>query len=172
MDNRRETIMGATRRHRGILMPSPTVTIILMLPSKELSPNVHSPGLQYRIRHARRQYRADARLVTQAAMELAGVSGGWRAATVQAVFHFATNRRRDPDNLLASLKSAFDGIVDGGLMVDDNDLTHLPVRQTRTLTDPRVELLFTEARDGEEEKEGEEESGAKQSRTITSRGSR
>ncbi len=139
-------------------MPNPSITITLMLPPKELSPNVCSPGSQYRIRHAKRQYRADARLITAAAMSNAGVAGQWKAATVQAKFHFRQNRKRDADNLLASLKSAFDGIVDGGLMVDDNELTHLPVRQEKDKIDPRVELLFTEVRHGEEKSE-EESSG-------------
>lgn len=132
-------------------MPNPTITITLMLPPKELNPN--DRAVPYKFRHARGQYRADARLITAAAMSNAGVAGQWKAAIVQAKFYFKQNRKRDADNLLASLKSAFDGIVDGGLLVDDNELTHLPVRQEKDATDPRVELLFTEVIYGEEEKD-------------------
>lgn len=51
----------------------------------------------------------------------------WEKATARVTFYFSTNRRRDKDNLLAWLKSTFDGIADGGLIADDSGLTHLPV---------------------------------------------
>lgn len=44
-------------------------------------------------------------------------------------------RRRDRDNLLASLKAAFDGIADAGLVENDAGLTHLPVH---IVIDPRT----------------------------------
>jgi len=35
------------------------------------------------------------------------------------VFTLPDHRRRDPDNLMAMLKPAWDGLVDGGLLQDD-----------------------------------------------------
>lgn len=44
----------------------------------------------------------------------------WRCASVKAKFYFKTNRRRDCDNAVGSLKSVYDGIVVSGLLKDDS----------------------------------------------------
>ena len=44
-------------------------------------------------------------------------------ALVRFDFHFGARRRHDWDNLVASLKPVIDGIVDAGVVVDD-DLKH------------------------------------------------
>ena len=64
----------------------------------------------------------------------------WKAAEAEATFFFRDKRRRDRDNLLASLKAAFDGIAAAGVVEDDADLTHLPVRVEVDKADPRVEI--------------------------------
>lgn len=69
---------------------------------------------------------------------------GWRSATVRCRFYFRQDRRRDADNLLASMKSYFDGLTDSGLIADDSGLTHLPVFVARDGTNPRVEIEITE----------------------------
>jgi hypothetical protein len=51
-------------------------------------------------------------------------SGPWEKATVQATFFHVQKRRRDDVNHLAMLKSAYDGIVEAGLLADD-DSEHL-----------------------------------------------
>jgi Holliday junction resolvase RusA-like endonuclease len=67
------------------------------------------------------------------------------SASVQCRFYFATKRRRDGDNLLASMKSCFDGLVDAGVFTDDSGLTHLPVMQAKDAKNPRVEIhILTE----------------------------
>ena len=66
---------------------------------------------------------------------------GWEAAEVQATFYVKTNRRRDRDNLLASLKAAFDGLADAGLVADDCGRTHLPVQIAVDKASPRVEIV-------------------------------
>jgi len=91
---------------------------------------------------AARKYREIAREATLAT----GIeSGPWEHATIQATFYYATRRRRDDVNALAMLKSAYDGIVDAGLLIDD-DSTHLTTLPARFEVDrawPRVALVAT-----------------------------
>jgi hypothetical protein len=69
----------------------------------------------------------------------------WGSAEVTAKFYLKDNRRRDADNAVGSLKSAYDGIVLAGLLADDT-----PEQMRRSwpefLVDkvnPRVELTIT-----------------------------
>lgn len=67
----------------------------------------------------------------------------WKTANVQITVTPPDRRRRDKDNLLASLKAAFDGAQDAGLIADDSGLTYLPI----VITEPdkanaRVTLTF------------------------------
>lgn len=69
----------------------------------------------------------------------------WERASVRAVFYHKTKRRRDDVNALASLKSAYDGVVLAGLIPDD-DREHLRTEGAEFAIDkewPRVELIFT-----------------------------
>jgi len=89
---------------------------------------------------AAKRYRA---LAARAALASGVESGPWAAATVAATFYHRQARRRDDVNHLALLKPAYDGLVDGGLLVDD-DSEHLTTLPARFLVDreaPRVELL-------------------------------
>lgn len=106
-----------------------TILISLPLPPAKLHPN-RRPIHQERARLTK-QYRAAARYAAIDAMNRAGwrAAPRWKRATVLAVFAFRTNRRRDRDNLLAWLKSAFDGLADSGLIDNDSGLTHLPPEQ-------------------------------------------
>lgn len=56
--------------------------------------------------------------------ELRCESGPWQLARVTATFFHPDGRRRDPDNSMGSIKAAYDGIVDAGLVVDD-DAKHM-----------------------------------------------
>ena len=104
------------------------VVIELDLPPRCLSPNARA---HYFTRaSAVKRYRTLAMWCTVEAMAKAGLSTNgchWQQVTVQCTFRFAQRRRRDKDNLLASMKAAFDGIADSGLVVDDSAMTHLPV---------------------------------------------
>jgi len=40
---------------------------------------------------------------------------------IKAIYHPPDNRRRDPDAIAPSLKAAIDGIVDSGVIKDDNN---------------------------------------------------
>jgi Holliday junction resolvase RusA-like endonuclease len=46
--------------------------------------------------------------------------------------------------MLSSLKAAFDGLADAGLIADDSGLTHLPVIVKVDKLNPRVELHIVE----------------------------
>jgi Holliday junction resolvase RusA-like endonuclease len=121
--------------------------IVLDLPPKELSPNYTVGSRPARLGKAAKikAYRRHACEEAQVAcaQSLDTTHGmPWEAATVQATFYFAQNRRRDADNLLASLKAAFDGLRDSGVLADDDQLTHLPVQRRVDKVRPRVQLFI------------------------------
>lgn len=119
-----------------------SVTITLPLPDKVLSPNARC---HWAVKSkATRSLRELSKWSTFAeTSKLGGMKKSWRTATVQARFYFRDKRRRDTDNMLASLKAAFDGLKDSGLIVDDSGLTHLPVQVAVDKANPRVELTIT-----------------------------
>ena len=108
------------------------VVVILRLPDRRLSPNARVCW-QAKSR-AVKAYRTSAFFIGQC------FPMRWKAAEAEATFFFRDKRRRDRDNLLASLKAAFDGIAAAGVVEDDADLTHLPVRVEVDKADPRVEI--------------------------------
>ncbi len=125
-------------------MTSETVTIVLPLPPSALSPNrpPASRGGRMKKAAAAKKYR---RLAREAA-EAEGIeSGPWERASVRAAFLHATKRRRDDVNHLAMLKPAYDGIVDAGLLLDDDSehLITLPPTFGIDRDCPRVELTLT-----------------------------
>ncbi len=118
-----------------------TITITLPLPPESLSPNCSVGSLGGRLKKASdsKKYRLlTALLVMQEQVETAP----WDTVEVKAIFHHATNRRRDQDNAIASLKAAYDGIVDSGLVPDD-DWRHMVRMQPEFHIDkqqPRVTI--------------------------------
>lgn len=120
-----------------------TATIVLPLPPAILSPNCPpgSRGGRFARAAASKRYRQLARDAT-ASLELAST---WRKCTVKAFFFHKTARRRDDVNHLAMLKPAYDGCVEGGLVLDDDSehLTSLPAEFHIDRKSPRVELVFT-----------------------------
>jgi len=69
---------------------------------------------------------------------------GWNKAVVDYQFCLANARRRDTANLIQSQKPAIDGVVDAGLIVDD-DWKHLEIGSVKCEVDrknPRVVLTF------------------------------
>lgn len=119
------------------MSPPDAIRITLPLPPKELHPNtrVHWRGKA----KATKAYR----LLAWATAKWA--AGGkspprWRKAETRAVFYFATNRRRDEDGCSASLKPAWDGIADAGIVTNDSGLTHHPPELCLDPANPRVEL--------------------------------
>ncbi len=124
-------------------MNNETVVLILPLPPAVLSPNrpPGSRGGRFKKAMAAKRYRAKAKEVA----ENSGIeSGPWGKVTVQAVFYHKDKRRRDDVNHLAMLKPAYDGIVESGLLVDDDaeHLTTLPALFRLDRDHPRVELII------------------------------
>lgn len=119
----------------------PEMVITLSLPPRELSPNART--------HWATKARATRRYRQLACVEaiVAGVpERPWTLATAELRFHFRTAARRDRDNLLASMKAAFDGLTDAGVVADDSGITHLPVQVVTGSPAPRVEVRIAEVR--------------------------
>lgn len=113
-----------------------SVELHLPFPPLELNPN-RSRRLHWAVRHKHAAaYRKDCGWVAKEAM--AKHPGPFPLAPkveADVLFVVADRRRRDVDNLLASLKPGFDGCVDAGLLKDDRagmlkvasvDLAHRP----------------------------------------------
>jgi len=94
------------------------VVIILTLPAKILSPNASFATLGGRFAKASAA-KKQRRMAYEAVMEAQIESMPWGKVSVSPEFFCKTNRRRDTDNAIASLKAVYDGIVDSGLVRDD-----------------------------------------------------
>lgn len=81
---------------------------------------------------ATKRYRALAKVRVQA---LRCETGPWQLARVTATFFHHDDRRRDPDNSMGSIKAVYDGIVDAGLVVDD-DAKHMKRGEPTFEVDP------------------------------------
>jgi len=118
------------------------LTVTVGIPARTLSPNARCHwAVKFKaVKRARTESWASA----QVAMYEANVKGGWTDATCAVVWHARDSRRRDKDNCLASLKATFDGLVDAGLLKDDNAITHLPLVILVDHKNPRVELQLNQ----------------------------
>jgi hypothetical protein len=120
-----------------------SVVIVLPLPARILSPNcpAGTRGGRFARAAAAKKYKRTAYFATlDAAREMS-----FEKANVLAKFYHKTKRRRDDVNHLAMLKSAYDGVVQAGLLPDD-DREHLRTVGAEFYVDtknPRVELIFT-----------------------------
>jgi crossover junction endodeoxyribonuclease RusA len=50
-----------------------------------------------------------------------GIPKGMKQVKIRAIYYAPDNRRRDVSNLFPSVKAAVDGLVDAGVIKDDND---------------------------------------------------
>ncbi len=121
-----------------------TITIVLPLPAKALSPNftIGSIGGRFMKAAATKRYR---RLTKEAIENEQIETAPWSQASVKALFYFKSKGRRDQDNAMASLKAAYDGIVDSGLLSDD-DYEHMKRDSPEFHCDskcPKVVLIIT-----------------------------
>lgn len=119
---------------------SEPITIVLPLPSRDVSPN--SRGHWAKKARAVKQQRRDAFIAATLALypadERQRRKPRWKSASAKAVFYFRDARRRDRDNMAASLKGIYDGIVDAGILADDSGLTHEPIVFEVDKENPRV----------------------------------
>ena len=132
-------------------MTSETITLILPLPNRVLSPNCPAGTRRGRMMKAAatKKYRAVAKdIAEQVQLE----TGPWAKAQARLIFHWKDRRRRDIRNAESMMKPAYDGIVDAGVLVDDSydHLTHLPTQFECDPECPRVEVVI-ERLDGEDQ---------------------
>uniref|UniRef100_A0A6M3KT08 Uncharacterized protein n=1 Tax=viral metagenome TaxID=1070528 RepID=A0A6M3KT08_9ZZZZ len=73
------------------------------------------------------------------------VLGSFNKVSIKPIFFHKVNRRRDEDNAVGSLKSAYDGIVDSGLIKDDSPEYMIRENPEFRIDKqiPRVELRIT-----------------------------
>lgn len=125
-----------------------SITIVLPLPNKCLQPNmaIGSIGGRFMKAAATKKYRKLAKEAVEAEQI---ESMPWNHVIVTAAFFHKVNRRRDPDNATGSLKATYDGIVDSGLVPDD-DSKHMRRGEPTFEIDiksPRIELTITRQKD-------------------------
>jgi Holliday junction resolvase RusA-like endonuclease len=119
------------------------VSITLPMPHAHLSPNSRCHWAQKS--KAKKAQRTAAAVALH--IETIAQRPLWKAANVQIEVTPPDRRRRDKDNLLASLKAAFDGAQDAGLIADDSGLTYLPITiQAPDKQNAGVKLTFTKTR--------------------------
>lgn len=133
-------------------MLSNSLMICLHLPVKVLHPNwtVATMGGRFAKAKATKRYRLEAchavmdELYDNPDTELY-VDHQWEKASVKVAWFHSCRRRRDEDNAKGSLKAVFDGVVDAGLLKDDDSLhlTHETPEFNIDKVHPRVELTFT-----------------------------
>jgi crossover junction endodeoxyribonuclease RusA len=113
------------------------VTVSLPIPDRCLSPNARSHWA-VRSKAAKRQH---AVAYCETAEQYPYVEFGNIGETygVRCRWFFRDRRRRDADNLLASMKHAFDGIA-SALGVDDRTFVHWPAGIGYDRDRPRVEV--------------------------------
>ena len=119
------------------------ITIVTKIPSAALSPNSRS---HWRVKHkASKSVKKVTVVGLHVAMALDGKPEGipWHEVELQATYYHKCKRRRDPDNLIALLKYPIDGLVIGGLLVDDDQITLKPVQRLIDKDNPRLEMTIS-----------------------------
>ena len=104
-------------------MVDESFSVVLPLPVKSLQPNctIGSVGGRFMKATAIKRYR---RLACEAVQAEGVESFPWGKVLVTAAFFHKTDRTRDQDNAMGSLKAAYDGLVDAGV-VEDDDFIHM-----------------------------------------------
>ena len=119
-----------------------TLTLTLPMPDPKLWANRNT---HWRAKGPiAKSHRQNACWVTLAQMGVLGISPVWPAATISFVFWFKDKRKRDVLNAAQAMKASIDGIVDAGLIPDD-DHVHLDVGTITGGIDrknPRVEITL------------------------------
>ena len=98
-------------------MTKPILEFRLTLPGRILSPNGRAHWTD--LHKARKAQRTEAGYACLAAMRDAKVTT-LAKAELEYTFTFATQRERDADNLIASMKAAQDGFADAKLVPNDS----------------------------------------------------
>lgn len=117
-----------------------SITIILPLPARKLSPNA-------------RVHWAEKAKLTKAARKTAHLAAlealnlrhppVWLRAKMEVKAYFKTLNFPDADNLTASMKSSIDGIADSGIIANDKGLWPERPVFAKDSRNPRLELTIT-----------------------------
>ena len=134
------------RRMRGDVRAIDQLIITLPLPSPKASKNAkHGTRVAAMIRaSATKKQRENAKLVATVGLQEINHET-WERASVTFRFYFPDRRRRDLINFAGALSGAIDGIVDAGLIADDDWKTLVIGGMTGEIDreNPRVELFFS-----------------------------
>lgn len=102
----------------------PALLICISQPGQAAHPNARA--------HWAAKAKAVAKIREEAALGAMRLMGrncpNWPKAWLRLSYGFPRAGRRDPDNLIAWAKGVVDGLVDAGLMADDNAITWAPVQ--------------------------------------------
>lgn len=123
-----------------------SITITLPLPPRALNPNSRP---HYMTKAAKtKKYRTDAGFAAlhASSRRTEETLCPWSRATIQVRWFHRTASFPDPDNVIAWLKAAFDGIADAGVIANDRDVEYPPVIIEKDSDDPRVEIEVTESK--------------------------
>ena len=119
------------------------IKVITKIPSAALSPNSRS---HWRVKHkASKAVKKATAAGVQITFSLDGEPEDlpWHEVVLQATYYHKCKRKRDPDNLVALLKYPIDGLVLGGLLIDDDMITLKPVNRLIDKDNPRLELQIS-----------------------------
>lgn len=119
------------------------ILVTLPLPPRALSPNGRAHWATVRKHKAAQKKSA----WTQAFLAIRAYYGSlaprWDRARVRTTYYVRDKRgmKRDADNALASLKAAFDGIAEAGVVENDRVFEYAPVEFAIDRDDPRVDII-------------------------------
>lgn len=118
-----------------------SLTITIPHPPKECRPN----GRYHWARKAKhvKRHRSLSHMACLEALK-GRMPERWRQAKVQVTAYTKTAQHQDPDNLIASLKAAFDGIADAQIVANDKGLWPERPVILKDPVNPRIELTITE----------------------------
>ncbi len=111
-----------------------SIVVVLDLPPRILHPNAR-PHWAAKAR-ATKSYRRAAWAMALAASWTPAPR--WKRATVTIWWYAKTKRKADADGILSSLKAAFDGIADAGIVDNDAGMTFMPIERLHDPESPRV----------------------------------
>lgn len=118
------------------------IHISLDLPSSGLSPNARTHWRK--LAELKKNYKEHACDQAMAAAFDQDIKCSFELPVVFVHYVNARNVMPDGDNILASLKSAFDGFTDAGIWEDDRIVFYFPVARSCDKDEPRVEITIHE----------------------------
>jgi crossover junction endodeoxyribonuclease RusA len=116
-----------------------SITITIPIPHRALSPNARTHWAT----KAKKVKAARGVAWWYAKVDADWTPTHWTNAISTVVWYAKTATHPDPDNALAMLKPYFDGMADAGVLANDRNLAHNPIRFEKDRANPRVELTIT-----------------------------